>query len=105
MDLDAADHIKNKIFSEMRKTHPIDYAERGWSKMINELSERNKNFKLTNYIRHWCSGHYVVVSEGSPYQSFKQKIISGELDSTTFLAKISYDVTIYSTILDPRFDA
>ncbi|ENK7102507.1 DUF262 domain-containing protein [Enterobacter kobei] len=104
MDLDSADLIKNKIFSEMRKTHPIDYAERGWSKMINELSERNKNFKLTNYIRHWWSGHYVVVSEGSLYKSFKQKIISGELDSATFLEKISSDVTIYSKILDPRFD-
>lgn len=104
MDLDSADLIKNKIFSEMRKTHPIDYAERGWSKMINELSERNKNFKLTNYIRHWWSGHYVVVSEGSLYKSFKQKIISGELDSLTFLNKISSDVTIYAKILDPRFD-
>lgn len=104
MDLDSADLIKNKIFSEMRKNHPIDYAERGWSKMINELSERNKNFKLTNYIRHWWSGHYAVVSEGSLYKSFKQKIITGELDSSTFLEKISSDVTIYSKILDPRFD-
>ncbi|MCM7731645.1 DUF262 domain-containing protein [Enterobacter cloacae complex sp. IR5378] len=104
MDLDSADLIKNKIFSDMRKSHPVDYAEKGWNKMITEFSDRNKNFKLTNYIRHWWSGHYAVVSEGSLYKSFKQKIIEGEINSESFLTKISNDASVYAKILDPRFD-
>lgn len=104
MDLDSADLIKNKIFSEMRKTHPVDYAEKAWTNMINELSERNKNFKLTTYIRHWWNAHYPVVSEGSLYKSFKQNIILGDIETSVFLERISEDVSVYSKILDPRFD-
>ncbi|EPJ2732036.1 DUF262 domain-containing protein [Vibrio parahaemolyticus] len=104
MDLDAADLIKNKLFSELRKNHPIDFAQTGWNSINSQIADRNKNFKMVNYVRHWWNAHYPVSSESSLYKNFKDKLISGDFTAEEFLENLQGSVGIYAKILDPRFD-
>ena len=104
MDLDAADLIKNKLFSELRKNHPIDFAQTGWNSINKQIADRNKSFKMVTYIRHWWNAHYPVSSESSLYKNFKNKLISGHFTADDFLSDLQNSISIYTKILDPRFD-
>lgn len=104
LDLDSADLIKNKIFSDLRSTHPVDYAQKYWDELNYNFSERSKNFRLSIFIRHWWNAHYPVVSEGSLYKAFKEKVSRGEFTSKEILERICKDSFIYSKIMEPRFD-
>jgi uncharacterized protein with ParB-like and HNH nuclease domain len=104
MDLDAADLIKNKIFSDLRTTHPIDYAKDGWDAVKNNLTGRNKNIRLISFIRHWWNAHHVVVSEGSLYKAFKEQIKKGNYSCDSFLDSLKSDSALYAKIAEPKFE-
>ncbi|MCV5990417.1 hypothetical protein OFO94_30620, partial [Escherichia coli] len=79
-------------------------AQTGWNSINSQIADRNKNFKMVNYVRHWWNAHYPVSSESSLYKNFKDKLISGDFTAEEFLENLQGSVGIYAKILDPRFD-
>lgn len=101
-DLDSSDLVKNKLFSELRRTHPIDYAKSRWDKISDELSERSKNNSRTEFIRYWWNARHQVISQDNLFKEIKNSLDSGELTSESLLENLVESAKIYKKICDPE---
>lgn len=104
MDLDSADLIKNKVFSCLREGHPVDFAKRKWDAINNELSKRDNSINMSTFLRHWWNSRYPIVSEGSLYKQFKDKLYSEELTAEFFVNDLEKTSKLYAKLLSPSID-
>lgn len=102
MDLDSADLIKNKVFSSLRENHPIDFAKKKWDGIKNELTQRDNSISMAVFLRHWWNSRYPIVSEGSLYKQFKDKLYSEELTALFFVNDLEKTSKLYAKLLSPQ---
>ncbi|WFF40779.1 DUF262 domain-containing protein [Salinicola endophyticus] len=105
INLGSVDLIKNTVFRDMQKTHPVDHAKEVWSNISLKLDRSNTGTDLDEYVRHWWRSRHSYVSADNLYKEFKKAKKNSILTSETFLEDISFDVDDYLRIISPKSES
>ncbi len=101
MNLSFVDLIKNKLFKELKKTHPDDSAKTKWKELRSTISSR-PGLTFETFVRHWWISHYSYVSAENIYKNFKDRWNKGEIVAATFMDKLLNDAEVYRKISAPQ---
>jgi uncharacterized protein with ParB-like and HNH nuclease domain len=101
MNLSFVDLIKNKLFKELKNTHPYDKAKEIWRDIHTIISSRNRVGGLEDFIRHWWISKYSHISADQVYKSFKKEWKSGNISAIEFIKELRNDAHIYVKISSP----
>jgi uncharacterized protein with ParB-like and HNH nuclease domain len=104
MNLSCVDLIKNKLFNELKDTHPDDAAKTTWNQLRNKISSRDGVGSLENYVRHWWISKYSYVSAENLYSKFKLMWNKGGVNANDFITELRMDADLYVTISSPQVE-
>lgn len=99
-DLEMIDLVKNKIFQELTKDHPVDKAKMQWEEIKKTLGTREKNELFSQFFRHYWISKYNHVTKKELYKSFVKNIKKGEYSD--FLNDLKDEAINYSKISNPE---
>jgi uncharacterized protein with ParB-like and HNH nuclease domain len=83
-NLSFVDLIKNKVFKELDKKHPDDFAKTKWKELKKIIGSRDGVGNLETFIRHWWIARYAYVSKEKVYKSFEKNWSSNEIEAKIF---------------------
>ncbi|MEH2250989.1 DUF262 domain-containing protein [Nostoc sp.] len=100
-NLSFVDLIKNKVFKELDKKHPDDFAKTKWKELKKIIGSRDGVGNLETFIRHWWIARYAYVSKEKVYKSFEKNWSSNEIEAKNFLDDLVHDATLYVKLASP----
>ncbi|MBV7413580.1 DUF262 domain-containing protein [Aeromonas sp. sif2433] len=104
MNLSCVDLIKNKLFNELKDTHPDDAAKTTWASLRSKISSRDGVGSLENYVRHWWISKYSYVSAENLYSKFKLMWNKGGVSAKDFIEELRKDADLYVKISSPQVE-
>ncbi|MEH2022722.1 DUF262 domain-containing protein [Nostoc sp.] len=100
-NLSFVDLIKNKVFKELDKKHPDDFAKTKWKELKKVIGSRDGVGNLETFIRHWWIARYAYVSKEKVYKSFEKNWSSDEIEAKKFLNDLVHDAKLYVKLASP----
>lgn len=101
MNLSYVDLIKNKLFKELRTTHPDDYCKTTWKNIAKELTNRENVGSFEDYVRHFWLAQFRFVTKGKIYKEFQLEFNKKNIDPNEFLKRLEKDAKTYAVISSP----
>ena len=100
--LSPLDIIKNKIFSVITDTIPMDSADLIWRKMRNSLE--SVGTKLDIFYRHYWLSHNSVVTQRLMVRAFNKQVKRDNTSCQNFLESLNKSSLLYSKLCQPTLE-
>lgn len=101
--LTDVDLIKNRLFSVLSTTEPVDEATLLWNNAKNNLNRANKREEFPVFFRQYWLSKYGDCTTKNLFSKFLKQFDDSDKDAyTSFLKDLEYNSEIYSFLLNPN---